>query len=84
MDINNVYKILMVSTVYDEFHFFKLIWKNGYLSYQIVYNGDSMFSGLKKGKKVNYQPAADEPSFDKIEDQPIRKMKKENSYKNNV
>ena len=54
MDINQIYKILIISTVNDEFYFFKLIWKNGHLSYQLVYNGDSHLSGLKSTKKVNY------------------------------
>ena len=54
MDANTLYRMLLVSTVNDELFFFKLLWKNGYLEYQIVYNGDSVFSGLKKSKTVNY------------------------------
>lgn len=54
MEINQIYKILLISTVNDEFNFFKLIWKNGHLFYQLIYNGDSQLSGLKNTKKVNY------------------------------
>jgi hypothetical protein len=62
----------MISTVYDEFCFIKLIWKAGFLSYEMVYNGDSGFSGLKKDKKLNYSVSIKEADY---EDANIRKTK---------
>lgn len=53
MDFNQIYKILLISTVNDEFYFFKVNWKNGHLSYQLIYNGDSHLSGIKNINKVN-------------------------------
>ena len=54
MEVNTLYRMLLISTVNDELCFFKLLWKNGRLDYEIVYYGDSVFSALKKTKTVNY------------------------------
>ncbi len=54
MEVNTLYRILLVSTVNDELFFLKLLWKNGHLDYEMVYDGDSVFSALKKTKTVNY------------------------------
>ena len=53
MDVNPLYRMLIVSTVNDEVCMFRLLWRNGILEYEMVYCGDSVFSGLGKKKTVN-------------------------------
>jgi hypothetical protein len=51
MEVDPIYRLLLIVTITDEFYFLKLNWKGGNLFYDMLYNGDSSFSGLKKVKK---------------------------------
>lgn len=54
IDVNPLYRMLIVSTVNDEVCMFRLLWRNRMLEYEMVYCGDSVFLGLGKKKTVNY------------------------------
>jgi hypothetical protein len=66
MDVNPLYRMLIVSTVNDEICMFKLLWKNGMLEYEMVYSGDSVFSGLGKKKTVNYADSVSRKKIEKV------------------